>query len=173
MLKFVYSFFLGLLLAVFVGMGVATFYPAPKAPEYPITSHSASSTYDPVNNPDDAKQEAASQSKLDIEYQAKMNAYNKKAESYNRNVAMIVLAAAVLLSALGLLLEGRIHVLADGLLLGGTFTLLYSIGRSFAGNDPKYSFAVVTVGLAVTIAVGYIKFIKPMQVTPAKTGKRK
>ena len=36
MLKFVYSFFLGLLLVVFVGMGVASFYPSPKAPEYPI-----------------------------------------------------------------------------------------------------------------------------------------
>ncbi len=35
MLKFVYSFFLGLLLVIFVGMGVATFYESPKAPEYP------------------------------------------------------------------------------------------------------------------------------------------
>ncbi len=171
MLKFVYSFFLGLLLAVFVGLGVATFYPEPKAPEYPTTSHSASLTYDPATNPEDAKQETLIQSQAEKEYQATFDVYSKKLARYNRNVAMMVLGAAVILSVLGLVLESRIHLLADGLLLGGTFTLLYSIGRSFAGNDPKYSFTVVTIGIVITVAVGYMKFIKPMQAVPAKPTK--
>jgi len=87
--------------------------------------------------------------------------YNKQLKDYNRNVAMITLGAAVLLLAVGLLLESRAGIFADGLLLGGTFTLLYSIGRSFAGDDPKYSFTVVSAGLLVTMIVGYLKFVNP------------
>jgi hypothetical protein len=84
---------------------------------------------------------------------------------------MIVLGAAVVLVVLGLILHAKTDVIADGLLLGGVFTLLYSIGRSFAGQDPKYSFTVTTVGLITTMVVGYLKFIQPQK--PAKSGKRK
>ena len=35
MLKIVYAFFLGILLAISVGMGVAAFYPQPEGPTYP------------------------------------------------------------------------------------------------------------------------------------------
>ena len=45
------------------------------------------------------------------------------------------LAAAVVLVVLGLTLHVKMDVIADGLLLGGVFTLLYSIGRSFVGDD--------------------------------------
>src|SRR6266545_2774142 len=149
MLKFVYSFFLGLLLVIFVGMGVATFYESPKAPEYPRVLQT------------DPGKFTAEEKKIDKEYQKKNEQYLEHAKHYNRNVAMIVLAAAVVLMVLGLTLHTKIDALADGLLLGGTFTLLYSIGRSFASEDPKYSFVVVTTGLIVTMIVGYLKFIKP------------
>lgn len=160
MLKFVYSFFLGLLLVVFVGMGVATFYPSPKAPEYPRVLEAG-------KTPDEY---TAEQRTADYIYQAESKAYEQKSNGYNRNVAMIVLGAAVVLLVLGLVLESRLGLLSDGLLLGGVFTLLYSIGRSFAGENPKYSFAVVTVGVATTIIVGYVKFIKP---APKKSKKKK
>lgn len=152
MLKFIYSFFLGLLLVIFVGMGVATFYPAPKAPEYPTT---LTQRADPGYTPEEKK--------IDAAYQKQSQDYNKKFQAYNRNVSIIVLVAAIVLLVVSLMLHSRISVLADGLLLGGTFTLVYSIGRSFASEDPKYSFVVVSVGLVVTLAVGYLKFIKPQQ----------
>lgn len=154
MLKFVYSFFLGLLLVIFVGMGVATFYPAPKSPEYPQVLQTSG-----------GKEYNAQQRVADATYQKQSKAYALKSNDYNRNVSMIVLACAVVLVAIGLTMHSRTPVLDDGLLLGGVFTLLYSIGRSFAGGDPKYSFAVVTVGLAVTIVMGYLKFIKPQAVS--------
>ena len=152
MLKFVYSFFLGLLLAVFVGMGVATFYPSPKAPEYPKVLEMVKVA---------PNEYTAEERQADETYQAESRAYTQKSEDYNRNVSIITLAAAVVLLVLGLMLEARLGLLSDGLLLGGVFTLIYSIGRSFAGQDPKYSFAVVAVGLLTTLVVGYRKFIKP------------
>lgn len=156
MIKFVYSFFLGLLLVAFVGMGVASFYPSPKAPEYPVILETGKV------NPDEYTTEERT---ADYKYQADYRAYTESADNYNRNVAMIVLAAAVVLVVLGLVLHSKSDVIADGLLLGGVFTLLYSIGRSFAGEDPKYTFLVTTIGLIITMVVGYLKFIGPNEAT--------
>lgn len=163
MLKFVYSFFLGLLLVVFVGMGVASFYPAPDAPEYPRSLETASVRPDGYTD----EQRAA-----DEKYQADSKDYSARINDYNRNVSMIVLAAAVILVVLGLTMHAKTDVIADGLLLGGTFTLLYSIGRSFAGGDPKYSFMVTSVGLIITMVVGYLKFISPQEVSKKKPNKK-
>lgn len=161
MLKFVYSFFLGLLLVVFVGMGVASFYQAPEPPEYPKTLEIVKAGPDELT---------AEQRKADEVYQQASRDYSARLEDYNRNVSMIVLGAAVVLVALGLTLHAKTDVIADGMLLGGVFTLLYSIGRSFAGQDPKYSFMVVSFGLIITVIVGYLKFLKP-QVPVAKKKK--
>lgn len=163
MLKFVYSFFLGLLLVVFVGMGVASFYESPKAPDYPKVLETVKA------GPDEY---TAEQRKADDAYQEASKDYAARSEDYNRNVSMIVLGAAVILVVLGLTLHAKTDVIADGLLLGGVFTLLYSIGRSFAGQDPQYSFMVVTIGLIITVIVGYLKFIKPLAVS-AKPAKKK
>lgn len=152
MLQFVYSFFLGLLLAVFVGLGVASFYQSPKAPEYPISIETKAGQ-------EETEDQRAAREKYDADYKA----YNENFEDYSRNVSMIVLGAAVILVVLGLTLHSKTDVIADGLLLGGTFTLLYSIIRSFMGGDPKYSFSVVSIGLVITVIVGYMKFIKPQQ----------
>lgn len=160
MLKIVYSFFLGLLLAVFVGMGIASFYPSPKAPEYPEVLQTNKT------NPDEYTDE---QRAADQKYEADYKVYAEGINDYSRNVAIIALAAAVVLVVLGLLLHAKTDVIADGLLLGGVFTLLYSIARSFAAEDPKYSFLVTSAGLIITMVVGYIKFIKP---SPAKKKKR-
>lgn len=162
MLKVVYSFFLGLLLVVFVGMGVASFYQAPKAPEYPAILETTKSP---------TGEFTAEQRQADEKYQADSKAHMAKADDYNRNVSIIVLAAAVVLVVLGLALHARTDVIADGLLLGGVFTLLYSIGRSFAGDDPRYSFMVTSAGLIITMVVGYLKFIKPQSVSAKKKKK--
>ena len=159
MLKFVYSFFLGLLLAVFVGYGVATFYPAPKGPEYPDTLQKADSA---------AKEYNAEQKAVNDQYRRDSESYAAKQKTYYRNVSIIVLACSILLMIIGLTLHSRMTVLNDGFLLGGFFTLLYSIGTSFASESPKYTFAVVTVGLAVTIYMGYRKFVQVPVASPKK-----
>jgi len=156
MLKVVYSFFLGLLLVVFVGMGVASFYPSPKAPEYPIAQETNKVS------PDDYTDE---QRAADQKYEADYKVYSESADDYSRNVSIIVLVAAVILVVLGLALHAKTEVIADGLLLGGVFTLLYSIARSFGGEDPRYTFMVTSAGLIITMVVGYIKFVKPARPT--------
>jgi hypothetical protein len=149
MLKIVYTFFLGLLLALFVGLGIATFYPGPKAPEYPVPTIS---TRD--NGPSD------DQLKAERDFSEKQRQYQDAYQSYNRNVSVIAVVAAVILMVVSLVFEQRIKIIADGVLLGGLFLVLYSIGRGFASEDTKYTFAVVAVGVAVALYLGYHRFLR-------------
>jgi hypothetical protein len=159
-LRIVYTFFLGILLAIFVGVGVNTFYEGPKAPEYPIELN----TYGKEPTPE----QVSKQQKFDKQNQQ----YTEKLKPYNRNVSIITLAASIILLAISLIYEKKIKIIADGVMLGGVFTLLYSLGRSFASEDTKYTFAVVTVGLAVALYLGYHRFIRPHQ-APKKSSSSK
>ncbi len=164
MLKAIYTFFLGLLLALFVGLGVSSFYPEPKAPVYPDNAQTVH--YDDEQAISDSTK--LDQEKWDHDYQE----YTKALQRYDRNVSIIVLSAAVVMLVLSLVLQKRIDMLSDGLLLGGVFTLVYSIFRSFSGNDNRYSFAVVSVGLILTMVLGYIKFIHPQTASTPKAKKK-
>lgn len=149
MIRYIYTFFLGLFLAIFVGMGIAVFYPEPKSPEPPAWYNNAGK-YEP----------SAVEKQQEEQYNIQQKNYNQQLRHYNRNVSAIVLGCAVIILAISLLLAEKLGVLADGLLLGGIFTLLYGIGRGMATDSNKYRFAVAAVGLIATLALGYIKFIR-------------
>ncbi|MDO5682637.1 MAG: hypothetical protein Q4G46_07405 [Propionibacteriaceae bacterium] len=58
-------------------------------------------------------------------------------------------------------------MLSNGLLLGGLFTLVYAVGNSFTNSQNVLRFSVITVALAVTVAVGWLKFRQGPTATPA------
>lgn len=149
-LHLAYTVFIGILLAVFVGVGVAAFYEAPKPPE--DTSFPA---YAPSREPNQEEKDKAEVS------QKAYSAHNKAMQTYNRDVAVIAITAAILLFIVSLTAIRTIPLISDGVLLGGILTLLYGIMRSFGANDSKFQFVVVTIGLVVALSLGYIKFVKP------------
>lgn len=142
-------------MALFVGFGVATFYPGPKQPTFPT-----------VLNTYNGKEQTAEQIRVQNEFNAATDAYQRDFKPYSRNVSMIVLGAAVIFLAISLLLEHKLVVVADGILFGGLFTLLYSIIRSVMSEDSRYVFIVITVALAVVIYLGYHKFIRRRVLKP-------
>lgn len=148
-LRLVYTFFVGLLLAIFVGVGIDTFYPGPTPPPYPIATA-----------PMSEKVTTAEQDAANRNYELKMREYDASMQPYSRNVSIVALSAAVILLAVGMLFGKRIQFIADGVTLGGLFTLLYSLMRSFASQDSKNIFAVVAVALVVVLYLGYRRFIK-------------
>lgn len=156
-LKIVYTFFLGLILALFVGLGISTFYQAPQPPNDPF-SYPAKE----MSAPDDTA--------LIEKQQREYEAYAKKSQEYNRNVSVIALVGAVVLLAVSLAFEKRNTVIANGILLGGVFTLLYSIARGFSSEDNKWTFVAVSVGLLVALYLGYRRFAVT---TPAKKKKKR
>lgn len=156
-LRLVYTFFVGLLLAIFVGVGVSTFYPTPEAPEYLSV---------PALKDGSAEQLQAQQ-----DFEEAQRAYEDELQLYNRNVSIIVIVAAVALLAASIALENRIKVIADGVMLGGLFSLIYGIGRGFASQNTQYVFVIVTISLAVVIYLGYRRFVVTHEV-PEKTAKK-
>ncbi len=157
-IKLIYTLFLGILIAIFVGVGIAAFYPAPKAPE----NISLPKLVSPP--PTDSKEYNVyyqQQKQEDIENQKMWDAYNKQQNIYQRNVSVIALISAIIVLVVSLTFFKSILVIADGLLLGGVFTLIYSIGRGFETQDNMFRFLVTSVGLITALTLGYIKFIKP------------
>lgn len=149
--------FLGILLAIFVGVGIAAFYKAPTFPEYPTKLQSRTL-------PQDVSKDATLSAELDKEelaYSQKQKDYTKKNEIYNRNVSIIALIFAIMFLFLSLSFVKHILIIADGLLLGGVLTLIYSMIRGFGSNDEMFRFMVVSIGLLISLIIGYVKFIKP------------
>lgn len=156
-LRFVYIVFIGVLLATLVGVGIAAFYPGLKVPEPPL---SIKYQMFPCEN---LKDEATFQQirREQEEFDKTMKVFQTQNEKYNRNVSVISLIAAILILVISLTLFKKILLIADGLLLGGVLTLIYSIIRGFGSGDNIFRFVVVSAGLVISLLLGYIKFIKP------------
>lgn len=156
-LKLVYTLFLGVLLALFVGVGINTFYPGPKQPEYPTALNTI------------GKEPSTEQLKVEKAWNQKMAEHDKQMKPYNRNVSMIALGAAVCLLVASIMLEKHIKLLSDGILVGGLLSLLYSIGRGFASEDSKYVFIAISAGLVIVLYTGYRQFIQSSHAHAAET----
>lgn len=149
MLKVIYTFFTGVLLAVFVGVGISAFYPSPTYPDCrPIavapTAGSETST-----------------ATVDADCERQQDEYDQARQQHARFASLVSLVAALVFLAIGLLFAQSLGVLADGFVLGGVFTLLYSVAAGFDGEDFKFRFLIVSVGVVVALLLGYLKFVKP------------
>lgn len=136
-----YVLFIGVLFTTFVGVGIDTFYPEPERSPY-----------------------ALSQSPTPIEQKAfEDNLQQNKNEerTHHKNVSIVSLVFAVLATVMSLVFIKQFLLISDGLLLGGFLTLLYSIFFGFLAEDSIFRFVVVTVGLAISLVVGYKRFGKP------------
>ncbi len=154
LIKYVYIVFLGLILATFVGVGIAAFYKGPIYPETPA-SLKYSRPYPEATSATPSAEYIKEQEAFDS--QSKI--FQKDLEKYNQNVSIISLAFAVLMLIVSLTLFKRILVIADGLLLGGVLSLAYSIVRGFSSNDDIFRFLMIGAGLIIAMVLGYLKFV--------------
>ncbi|MFT4296554.1 MAG: hypothetical protein QM582_14195 [Micropruina sp.] len=127
MLQVIFSFFLGLVVTAFIGIGVNTFYPEPP---YSSGGESAWSTY-------------------------------------RLTTSIILLVCATLVMLLSLAIANSGPVLANGALLGGLFTMIYAVGMGISAGEQWPRFAVLTVALVITVAVGWWKFSRGRTVPAA------
>lgn len=149
MIRYIYTFFVGLFLAIFVGMGIEVFYPSPAPLQEPTVYQSIGKDGPTV----------AQQKEID-EFDAKRKEHEQRQYHHNKYVSIIVLMCAVIILAIALSLSDRLGTIADGILLGGIFTLLYGIIRGMSTDSNKYRFLIATIGLGTTIALGYLKFVR-------------
>lgn len=155
-LRYIYILFVGILLAVFVGVGIAAFYPEVRyTPGRPVLMAPPAK---PMSYP-------AQYAPDNTDYEV----FQMQLRAYNRNVSIIALLWAVFYVIISLTLLFHYAILSDGVLFGGLFTLIYSIQRGFQSSDDMFRFIVVLVSLIVVLIVGYIKFAKNM--SPVKKRK--
>ena len=152
--RIAYTVFIGILLATFVGVGIAAFYPSPKPPEYPIEL----TKLRPVVGGE--QQYTPEEVQKQQENEKAQREFQKQSQIYNKNVSIIAVSASVIILTITLVFLGKILFLADGLILGGVLTLLYSIIRGFQSQDEMFRFIVVSIDLVIALFLGYVKFIK-------------
>ena len=73
---------------------------------------------------------------------------------------IVLLVCATIILAVSLFLPEHQAVLSNGILLGGVFTMIYAVGLTVSSNASVVRFVVVAIALAVTVAIGYLKFVR-------------
>ena len=149
-LRVLYTIFLALLLALFVGLGISAFYAGPKAPEYPSVLEKS----EPCEN------ETVENKEIRNDYDQDMENFQDKIQIYNRNVSIISLGFAVIMVVLSFVVLKNLPILNDGLLLGGVLTLAYSVIRGIGSENEQFRFIVVAVAVIIAVVLGYKKFAK-------------
>jgi hypothetical protein len=153
-LIFIYSIFIGVLFATLVGVGIAAFYTQPKPPEYPsaLKIPREGGLNQPVFEELKGEQE---------QYDRLEKAFQNQMEVYNRNVSIVAIIASIITLVVSLTLFDKILLIADGLLLGGVLTILYSIIRGFGSGNNKFQFIIVSTSFVIALFLGYLKLAKP------------
>lgn len=158
-LQALYALFLGGIITAFLVVGLTTFYP----PYDPDEAQSAA--IDRELNEVYACQ-AAQGCVVDTERlraleQQREEVWQQQLEAqrtWSRHAGLVFIGLATGLLALSLLRTDRAIVLSNGLLIGGLCTMVGGIGLSIAGGEGIARFVVLTVALALTVGLGYLRF---------------
>jgi len=137
-LKIIFTLFIGVMVALFVGLGIEAFYPSPVYPDVMWQENMTD------------KQTAA--------IQAAEAAYQEAVRVRNQIVSIVVTAIAVIIMVASMFLEKRNLTLTNGLLLGGLFSLIYGSTVGFSAGSAMVTFITVGVGLAAVVVVGVRRF---------------
>ena len=177
-LQVIFSFFLGLMLVAFIGVGVNTFYPSP----YQDGNDSINDLYRQQGDIESSRNQAgdlsaADQRKLD-EIRAEIDAAEEERqtseETWARNTSIILILFATLVMGVSLVRMEQLQIISNGLLLGGLFTMVYGVGWVIAGGSSVARFAVMSFALLVTFALGYARFVRVREargIVPATAGR--
>jgi hypothetical protein len=76
------------------------------------------------------------------------------------STSVVLIVIATILMAVALALGDSVAVLSNGILLGGLFTMLYGVGWGLASGNSVTRFVVLVVALVVSLALGYLKFVR-------------
>jgi HAMP domain-containing protein len=161
-LQTIFSFFLGLMVVALIGVGVYTFYPSPgEAIQKKLqTLYDQQSVIGPKGGVEATGTAAAEQQALQKQINDLNNQVQRAMEPWSRNTSIILVIFATIVMGISLIRSDQLRVLSNGLLLGGLFTMVYGSGWVIASGTSMARFFVVLFALAVTIALGYLKFVR-------------
>ncbi|MCU0262768.1 MAG: hypothetical protein MUF09_03740 [Candidatus Nanopelagicales bacterium] len=170
-LQAIFAVFLGLMITAVVGVGVYTFHPNPgeESLEQIQMLQDERSAIDGCGSPTPGQcrewdqltpAEQARTKAIDAETTALQAAYEQRSSQWRMSTSVILIVIATLLMAVALALGDSVAVLSNGILLGGLFTMLYGVGWGLASGNSVTRFVVLLVALGVSLALGYVKFVR-------------
>lgn len=168
-LQTIFAFFLGLMVTSFVGVGVYTFYPSPDR-AFQEEAESQNRREQAIRNfrSDDAltPEDRARLQEIENERSRTQDANRAASATWGRRTSIILITFATLAMAISLLRAVQLPVISNGLLLGGVFTMIYGVGWSIVSDTSTGRFLVMTVSLAITLALGYVRFVSRREPAP-------
>lgn len=171
-LRTIFSFFLGLMLTAFIGVGVYTFHPPPDGSGDEIRD---------LTRREQAIMSARAPDELTAadraEIQEIVHQRNELTDAaaaargpWGRRTSIVLILFATLAMAVSLVRADQLPVISNGLLLGGVFTMLYGVGWIIATDTSVTRFVVMTAALAVTLGLGYARFVRRGPTAPVDAG---
>lgn len=161
-LRTIFSFFLGLMLTAFVGVGVYTFHPPPTQydsqiqdldhREQAIRGAGPSIELTPADR-DQIREINRQRSEL-------IDAAAELRKPWCLRTSIILIVFSTLALAVSLVRADQLPVISNGLLLGGVFTMLYGVGWIAATGTSITRFLVMTAALVITLGLGYVRFVR-------------
>jgi hypothetical protein len=162
-LQTLFAIFLGLMVTAFVGVGVYTFYPPPDK-QYRAQIVSLDRQQEAIRNsrPDAAltPDDRARIQKLVDERNKVQDLSRKTSEAWASRTSIILVSLATVAMVIALVAVAQLPVISNGLLMGGVFTMLYGVGWVIASGTSTARFIVMTFALAITLALGYLRFVR-------------
>ncbi len=162
-----YTIFVGIILSITTGFGIAAFYPQPVPPKYPIEKtpypvvpQSCYATPESRNTPEckgyfnqdaDSQKEQAARAR---KYEEDTKAFEVKNAGYTRTAVFFGIAIGALFAVLGLLVIKKSRLVSTGLLLAGVLTAILTrllIGLASLGSSVSSTESANTLG--------YIEFV--------------
>ncbi len=161
-LQTIFSFFLGLMVTAFVGVGVYTFHPPNK--EFQQQMQELSRREQAIRNSkpqnDLTAEDRAQMQQLVNQRNQIADASQEAREDWGRSTSVILIALATLAMAVSLIRADQLPVISNGLLLGGVFTMIYGVGWIVATDTSVTRFVVMSVAFLITLALGYVRFVR-------------
>lgn len=164
-----YVLFVGIIIAVTVGFGLAAFYPKPIAPSSPAVL--------PALLPESCKQTPEAMASMECQqiltkqtqeqevlrgqYDKTMEAFRNKSAAHTRTTVFFGITIGSLLVLIGLITIKKSKLLAHGLLLAGIFTAVFanllvslaSLGAPVTGTAQVNVVAYVQFGILLVLSV--------------------
>jgi hypothetical protein len=162
-LQIIFSFFLGLMVTAFIGVGVYTFYPPPEQRYQDRLQELYRQQEDIQNFKEPSSITPAERARLraiQADIRKLEDAQQAAREVWGRNTSIILIAFATLVMSISLIMSDSLKVISNGLLLGGLFTMLYGTGWIIATGTSQARFFVMTAALAITLVLGYVRFVR-------------
>jgi len=175
-LQTIFSFFLGLMVLAFIGVGVNTFYPSP-AETHELQMQDLQRQRDELNVQAGGRtldtSQQAEMDRLIAEQNALRRTIDAELKGWARVTSIILVVFATIVMSVSLVRNEQLRVLGNGLLLGGLFTMIYGVGWVVFSGSSVTRFAVMAFALAVAIGLGYAKFVRQraMAAAPPPLGK--